>query len=113
MSLLVHTWDMPQDRKGRAEYELVGQESIPIVLKQPGVREFRAYRNPLGATPQVMVHVEFEEDAYLHQFLASYVHQEIVGDLIRVGVRNFRTEVWSGSPVVPRPMRADGLGERR
>jgi len=105
MALLVHTWDIPQDRKGRAEYQLVGQEAIPIVVRQPGVREFRAYRNPLGATPQVMVHIEFDADAYLYQFLESYVHQDIVSDLIRVGVRNFRTEVWTGSPVVPTPIR--------
>jgi hypothetical protein len=105
MALLVHSWDIPADRGGQEEYRLVGQESIPIVLSQPGVLEFRGYRNPLQATPNVMIQVEFESDALLQQFLASYVHGDLVKDLLRAGVRNFRTEVWAASPVIPGPIR--------
>ena len=105
MALLVHTWDIPSDRHGREEYQLIGQESIPIVLAQPGVKEFRGYRNPLRASPHVMVHIEFENDAALQQFLDSYVYGDMIRDLARVGCRNIRAEVWSTSPVVPVPMR--------
>jgi hypothetical protein len=101
MALLVHTWDMPADKRGLEEYRLVGQEAIPIVLQQPGVREFRAYRSPTRASPQVAVHIEFESDTLLQQFLESYVHGELVHDLLRSGIRNFRSEVWGASPVAP------------
>ena len=53
MALLVQTWDIPAGRDGREEYALIGQEAISTVLAQPGVLEFRAYRNPLRASPQV------------------------------------------------------------
>src|SRR5687768_3296836 len=105
MALLVHTWDMPADKRGKEEYRLVGQEAIPIVLQQPGVREFRAYRSPTHSSPQVMVHIEFESDALLQHFLQSYVHGELVHDLMRAGIQNFRTEVWGTSPVAPEALR--------
>src|SRR5689334_18285484 len=109
MALLVHTWDIPADRTGREEYELIGQESVPIVLRQTGVREFRAYRNPLSASPQVMVQIEFDTDAHLQQFVGSYVHGDMLHDLLRAGIRNLRTEVWTASPVIPAPLRPAGL----
>ena len=108
MALLVHTWDIPNTRHGREEYQLIGQESIPLVLRQPGVCEFRAYRNPLRASPQVKVEIEFESDALLQQFLDSHVHDEILHDLGRVGCGNIRTEIWTSSPVVPTHVRPPG-----
>ncbi len=108
MALLVHTWDMPADKRGMEEYRLVGQESIPVVLAQPGVREFRAYRSPLRTTPQVMVEIEFETDDLLQQFLESYIHGDLVKDLIRAGVQNFHTNVWAASPVMPTAARPAG-----
>lgn len=111
MALLIHCWDMPPDRRGQEEYRLIGQELVPIVARQPGVREFRAYRSPAGATPQVMVQVEFDSDDSLHQFVASHTHGEMLRDLLRVGCHNLTTQVWAVSPAVPHPIRGeDGPG---
>jgi hypothetical protein len=104
MALLIHTWDIPPDPTGREEYRLIGQEAIIIVLRQPGVRELRAYRNPLRATPQVMVQIEFDTDEALQRYLDSHTYGEILRDFIRVGCRNIRSEVWAASPLVPRPL---------
>jgi quinol monooxygenase YgiN len=105
MALLVQTWDIPAGRGGREEYALIGQEAISTVLAQPGVLEFRAYRNPLRASPQVMVQIEFESDAALQRFLDSFSYGDIIGDLSRVGCLNIQSQVWTGSPVVPTPRR--------
>ena len=105
MALLIQTWDIPADRRGHEEYELIGQEAIAVVLAQPGVLEFRAYRNPLRASPQVMVQIEFEGDAALQKFLDSFVYGDVIRDLTRVGCHNIQSQVWTGSPVVPVPRR--------
>ena len=53
MPLLVHTWDLPFTKADMEWYQDRGGEWVPMVLRQPGVIEFRAYRNPTGSSPQV------------------------------------------------------------
>lgn len=75
------------------------------MLKQPGVTEFRAYRNPTLTSPQVMAHIEFDGMDALMQFLVSDDYGMIMGDLRATGATNISVDIWDGSPVVPEPLR--------
>ncbi len=60
MALSILSWDLPPAEQIETYNEKAHTEWIPTVLKQPGVKEFRAYRNPYHTTPQVVVHTEFD-----------------------------------------------------
>ena len=106
MSLQILSWDMPSSGEQLKAY---GKKSktvwIPTVLKQPGVKEFRAYRNPSLTSPQVTAHIEFDHMESLMQFLASDDYSMIIADFGATGVTNVSSEIWDGSPVVPEPLR--------
>ena len=107
MPLLVHTWDLPFAKSDLDWYQQRGSEWVPMVLRQPGVTEFRAYRNPSQSSPQVMVHTEFETLDALQRWMASEEYHRIMGELRGCG--NISVAVWDNSPIVPRPRRPEDL----
>ena len=107
MALGILAWDLPPAEKTEA-YNQKTRNWISIVLKQPGVKEFRAYRNPLGTTPQVVTHVEFDSIESWLRFLKSEGYASILADLRALGCTNLSAEVWDASPVAPEPLRPSG-----
>lgn len=105
MALLVQTWDLPIKKTVLEWYAARGSEWVPSVLRQPGVVEFRAYRNPLHASPEVMTHTEFTSMADLQAWLGSDEYRRIIGELHQVGCTNLTVAVWDSSPIVPEPRR--------
>jgi heme-degrading monooxygenase HmoA len=105
MPLLVHTWDLPFTKADMEWYRERGGEWVPTVLRQPGVVEFRAYRNPTLSSPQVMVHSQFATMADLQRWMASDEYRRIMGELRGCG--NISVAVWDDSPVVPHARRPD------
>ena len=103
MPLLVHTWDLPFTKADMEWYRERGGEWVPMVLRQPGVVEFRAYRSPTLSSPQVMVHSQFATMADLQRWMASDEYRRIMGELRGCG--NITVAVWDDSPVVPQPRR--------
>jgi len=70
--------------------------------------EFRAYRNPLGTTPQVMSHVEFGDMQSLEGYLQSGAYSQVISGLNGVGCKNVAAQVWDVSPVAPQPLKPTG-----
>jgi len=81
---------------------------IPTILRQPGVKEFRAYRNPYHVTPDVVVHNEFDSLTSWLKFIESEDYANLVSDMRAVGCTNIAVEIWDASPVVPEPWRPSG-----
>jgi len=105
MALSILSWDLPPAEQIETYNEKAGTEWIPTVLKQPGVKEFRAYRNPYHTTPQVVIHTEFDSLASWLKFVESEDYAAIMADLRAVGCTNLSSEVWGASPVVPEPLK--------
>ena len=104
MALGILGWDLPPAENMDA-YVKVTQKGIAQVLKHPGVKEFRSYRNPLKVTPQVITHTEFDSMASWLAFIQSQAYADIVAGLESVGCTNFFAEVWDASPLVPEPLK--------
>ncbi len=104
MALGILAWDLPPAEKMETYNEMT-RKWIGLVLKQPGVKEFRAYRNPLRVTPQILTHVEFDSMASWLAFVQSEDYAAIVADLRRLGCTHITAEVWDTSPVAPEPLR--------
>ena len=104
MALAIYTYDLPLGQSARREYERGNQERIVQLLHQPGVRELRAYRHPLGITPQVMVQIEFDGLSAVEHWHDSHQYREVLADLVQQGCRNILVDVWDSSPVVPTPL---------
>ena len=106
MALQILSWDIPLSEEQLKLYgEKAKAEWIPTVLKQPGVKEFRAYRNPSLTSPQVVIHTEFDSMNSLTRFFASDDYSMIIGSLRATGVTNISAETWDASPIVPEPLR--------
>jgi heme-degrading monooxygenase HmoA len=75
------------------------------ILKEAGVIEFRAYRNPAKVTPQVMVSVEFDSIEAAEKFANSDAHSKNLDGLKELGIHHFSTQLWDTSPVVPVPLK--------
>jgi heme-degrading monooxygenase HmoA len=70
MALSVHTYALPPEDQIDA-YNEMAKANISTLLKQPGAKEIRAYRNPFGTTPQIMVCMEWDSLASFVTFLES------------------------------------------
>ncbi len=104
MALGILAWDLPPAENLDAYVE--GTKNwIATVLKQPGVKEFRAYRNPLKVTPQIITYTEFDSMASWLAFIQSEAYAGIVADMRAVGCTNITAEVWDASPLVPQPLK--------
>ena len=108
MALAIYTFDLPLATSALRDYEHAGQECLPRILHQSGVREFRAYRHPLGMSPQVMVQIEFNSLEAVQRWHQSSDYREVLTDLLRLGCRGIVVDVWDASPVVPTPVRVPG-----
>lgn len=106
MALHMLSWDLPSSEAQMNAYnEKARTDWIPTFLKQPGVKEFRGYRNPALTSPQVAVHMEFDSMHSLMQYLASDDYSNFMRDLRDSGSTNISAETWDGSPLVPKPLR--------
>lgn len=105
MALGILGWDLPPAEQIETYNEKARTAWIPSVLKAPGVKEFRAYRNPLHTTPQVVVHVELDSLASWLKWIESEDYATIVADLRAVGCTNISAQVWGASPIVPEPLK--------
>lgn len=104
MALGVLSWDLPPAERMEA-YNEGAKVWISTVLKQPGVKEFRAYRNFYRTTPHVMTHTEFDSLESWLNFLKSDDYAAIVNDMLALGCTNLSAEVWDVSPVAPEPLK--------
>lgn len=85
-------------------YQEWAKKAIGLVLKSPGIIEFRAYRNMLGS-PYVRSTSVWKTLADWANFAESDAWKAIEAELrSRFGV-DIRLEVWGPSPVVPQPLR--------
>jgi heme-degrading monooxygenase HmoA len=105
MALSILSWDLPPADKIETYVKKAGTSWIPTILKQPGVKEFRAYRNPYHTSPQVVVHTEFDSMASWLKYVESEDYASFVADMKAVGCTNLSVEVWDASPVVPEPLK--------
>jgi heme-degrading monooxygenase HmoA len=105
MALSVMSWDLPPEEQIQTYNEKARTGWIPSVLRQAGVKEFRAYRNPYLTTPQAMVHIEWDSLASWLKYLDSEDYAKIVSELRGVGCTNISAEVWGSSPLLPEPLK--------
>ena len=104
MALLIHTYDLPPTERLEG-YSQKAKEWTALILKQPGVREFRAYRNPLKATPEVMVHIEFDGLQSLLAWAESDDSATVAAGMRAAGCTNFTGQMWGDSPLIPEPLK--------
>jgi heme-degrading monooxygenase HmoA len=104
MALVLMTWNLPQGEQLKA-YNAKTKGWIMTLLKHPGVKEFRAYRNPLLTTPQVMIHSEYDSLASVLEWIGSEEYATIVSELRAVGCTKISAQIWGASPVVPQPLK--------
>ncbi|MBU0656710.1 MAG: hypothetical protein KJ914_16435 [Gammaproteobacteria bacterium] len=107
MALFVMFWDLPPAEQMQA-YGVQAKTWTNTVLEVPGVREFRAYRNPSKATPQVTVQVEFDSLESVEKFVNSESFSKNLDGLKKLGIHNFSTQMWDASPVIPAPLKPAG-----
>ena len=108
MALISLTWDLPPENQMETYLEKARTEWIPSILTQPGLKEFRAYRNPLQTTPQVLSHVEFDDLQSLESYLQSMAYAVVISGLNGVGCTRVSAQVWDASPVAPEPLKPTG-----
>jgi len=79
------------------------KKTIATIAKQPGMVEFRANRNILGA-PQVRASTNWQSLGDWSRFAEENAWQSIVAEL-RGFATNIDVELWGPSPVLPEPIR--------
>ena len=84
-------------------YQEWAKKAIGLVLKSPGLVEFRANRNVLGS-PQMRTASVWQTLVDWANFSESSGYKEIETEM-RTFVTNLRIELWGPSPVVPEPLR--------
>jgi heme-degrading monooxygenase HmoA len=83
-------------------YQAFSKKTIAALMRQPGLVEFRAYRNMLG-TPQIRTTIEWESLADYETYWQG-AWQPADAEL-RTLATNIRVEIWGPSPIVPAPLR--------
>jgi hypothetical protein len=104
MALLMLTWDLPPEEKLDL-YSEKAMEWVSIILKQEGIKEFRAYRNPYSASPQVMVHQEYDSMESCMKYINSGDYNKILAEMRDLGCSNITMQFWGGSPIIKEPLR--------
>ena len=82
--------------------ELV-KKVVDLILKAPGLVEFRAQRNVLGS-PLVRATSVWQTLADWAKFAESAERQKLDSELLQFAT-NINIELWGPSPVVPEPLR--------
>ena len=109
MALGIVSWDLPPAEQLEKYSEKSRNHWIPTLLKQPGVKEYRVYRNPFHTTPQVTGHLEFDKMESWLKFIESKDYAEIISGLRSMGCTNLSAEVWDASPIIPEPLKPPGV----
>ncbi len=107
MALIITVWDLPPAEQIEA-YNKRSKSWVSTVLKQPGLKEFRAYRNPYRTTPEVMVHTEFDSLASCLKYIESEDYATINSEMQALGCTNLSVQLWGASPIVPEPLKPPG-----
>ena len=105
MALYISAWDLPSNEENLKAYNQKAKDWIKIVLSQPGVKEFRGYRDPLRNSPVVMIHIEFDNLESIIKYLKSEDFKKTNSEMLKLGCSNFSNEMWDGSPLIPEPLR--------
>ena len=105
MALIITSWDLPADKALLEQYNRKSKEWVKKTLSQPGVKEFRAYREPLRNSPEVMVHIEFDSLESIIRYLKSEDTRNTNDEMIELGCSNITNEMWDGSPLIPEPLK--------
>jgi heme-degrading monooxygenase HmoA len=108
MALAVMKYDLPAAEQVAAYNEKARTAWIPAVLRQPGLKEFRAYRNPYRITPEVMIHTEWDSLSSWLGWVESDDYATITEEMKGVGCANISVEVWDASPIIPEPLKPTG-----
>jgi heme-degrading monooxygenase HmoA len=96
---------MPTSGGQLEQYAAKVAQWTSVVQGWPGLQEWRAFRNPLQTTPQVMVTQEYETLAACQNWLQSSEYAALVAEMRAVGCSNFAIQVWDTSPIAPNPWR--------
>ena len=97
------TWDLIPGVDQQA-YGAWAKSAIGLVMKQPGLIEFRANRNMLGS-PQILV-VTVWESAADWAIFGENTWVKLEGEL-RSYATNIHYTLWASSPLVPQPLHPD------
>jgi heme-degrading monooxygenase HmoA len=97
-----NTWDLLPGIDKNAYAEWV-KNFIATILKQPGLIEFRAYRNVAGS-PQARNTFVWQSLSDWAKFAQSKEWAEIDAKF-RTFATNWRMEIWGIAPLVPKPLR--------
>lgn len=109
MALYVLKYDLPPNTH-RAQYAAGVPDRIQSSMRQPGLVEFRGYRNPKMDSPNVMVHIEFESLRALRDYLDTEDYAASMTSMIEEGCRSIQEEIWGASPFLPEPLKPERLG---
>ncbi|MFW6195535.1 MAG: antibiotic biosynthesis monooxygenase family protein [Chloroflexota bacterium] len=104
MALLSVTYDLPSGGPSPDYAERVGK-MLQDMLKQPGLKEFRGYRNPLKVSPHVLTQSEWEDLESITAYLKTDVYDRIMQEMSALGCANIAISIWDASPVTPEPIR--------
>jgi hypothetical protein len=104
MALVVTAWNLPPPERIEA-YTEKAKTWIATVLAQPDTKEWRVYRNPLHATPNVVAHQEFHTLESALQYLESEARATVESEMRAVGCTEFVIEVWDASSIAPEPLK--------
>lgn len=108
MAMAILTWDLPPQEQMAAYAEKARTEWIPTVVRQPGVKEFRAIRNAFHTTPHVMTMTEYDSLTSALQFITSEDYARVIEGLRGVGCTHISVQLWDVSPVTLEPIRPTG-----
>jgi heme-degrading monooxygenase HmoA len=105
MAAIAITYDLPTAEQVE-EYARWALDTVKNVhLKQPGLVEVRAYRDPLLNSPQVLVLYEFDTLDSAVQYMNSDVYARIHKEAQQKGCKNLTARLLNTSPVLREPAR--------
>ena len=105
MALGIMNWNLPASGPSDEYTQRAQTAWIPTVLRQAGVTEFRAYRNPHDHHLHVMVETEFDSLDHLNAWVNSDEYAQLKNELAEYGATDISDQTWDASPVVPLPIR--------
>ena len=111
MALIAIHWDLPPDENMglyKNRIFLSDEESaswITTMMKQPGFKELRAFRNPFRTTPQTLVLCEFDSLESCMKYVESENYSRLLSELRKVGCTNISAQLWGTSPMIPEPLK--------
>ena len=105
MALIVVTWDLPGTQEQVETYAAQVPERLQRILAAPGLVEWRAFRNPMHTTPQVMAIQEYDSLESARRWAETAEYKEIVLGLRQDGCTNITIQFWDKSPIAPDPLR--------